>query len=71
MSEWINVNDRLPTKSGKYIVIAIEDKTLYHITFANFGKVGFYMTGHCAYWRITHWMPMPEIPEEIKRGLRE
>ena len=54
MREWISVNDELPVEGVE--VLAWED-CLYHVTF---------WTGDewDAMGDITHWMPLPEPPEE-------
>lgn len=56
--EWISVKDRLPEKSGDYIVCSAHDghalpKVVY---FDN--SAGWYDSA------ITHWMPLPKPPEE-------
>ena len=68
MTEWISVKDKLPTKPGEYIVAF------------DFGRVGtnYYRTRETISYRykdphwaysgneyITHWMPLPEPPEDI------
>lgn len=58
MSEWISVKDRLPEKLDEYLVV-------------NCGKVGTAIY-HDGLWiaptrkvGITHWMPLPVLPEEV------
>lgn len=68
MSEWISVNDRLPEKSGEYIVFT--EKA--HFMFLRYSK------RHKAFnaydWerkevaesraiKVAHWMPIPELPK--------
>lgn len=72
MAEWISVKDRLPEPGHKpYLTcrktvkgrILIESRYL-HVS---------YTTPHVAYWEgkkngeVTHWMPLPEPPEEYRR----
>lgn len=63
--EWISVSDRLPDKFGTYIVAA-HDGSKMRVTFMKYQSRAkqFDKTGRTAYWRITHWMPLPEPPKE-------
>ena len=63
---WISVKDRMPDQSGKYLIVAVEQGRIRHVTTAMFGTY-FYMTGKMTRWRVTHWMPLPELPKEMKR----
>lgn len=60
---WISVRDRMPSQSGKYLIVAVEYGRIQHVTAAKFGTY-FYMTGRMAHWKVTHWMPLPEPPKE-------
>jgi hypothetical protein len=62
VDEWISVKDRMPDKEGLYIVSAIESMKFTHVTFARFYR-HFILTGRRAYWKITHWIPLPEPPK--------
>ena len=70
MQQWIPVSERLPEKSGKYLV-------RYELW--GWGKLFSQWTGLCFFYdeisqfiddggpvmgRITHWMPLPEAPKE-------
>lgn len=68
MSEWINVSDRLPEKSGEYLCCVCYGwcgEITRHIENIS------YSTGCMGdkYWEceekefVTHWMPLPELPE--------
>lgn len=64
MSEWISVKDRLPEGYTDVLVCFITASG-YHV------EVTFYCDHHPDYgngWylpvNITHWMPLPEPPEE-------
>ena len=60
---WISVKDRMPEESGRYIVYAVDGGALHHTTVAQFQK-SFHLSGRMAYWKVTHWMPIPEPPKE-------
>lgn len=54
--EWINAKEELPTESKTYLVL-IEGKS-HRITL---------WTDHWIFFadkQITHWMPLPEAPED-------
>jgi hypothetical protein len=72
---WISVKDKLPEKSGEYIV-----KNTYKIQIKSFHNGNFYKTRKAfnfrskeendlwlkdakTYKTITHWMELPKIPE--------
>lgn len=52
-----------PSKSGRYIICCY-DGYQYRVSFANYqrGYGRWDLTGARSYWRVTHWMPMPEPP---------
>jgi hypothetical protein len=58
--EWISVKDRLP-EIGETVIVhggiayRIEDEWISQTGFAN---------GRPIMWPVTHWMPMPEPPQE-------
>lgn len=67
MSEWISVKDRLPEQKGEYLVTyhpcywdhVHEEIRVGLDTFR--GKSSW---AKKKYQRVTHWMPLPESPEE-------
>lgn len=63
MPEWISVKERLPDAST-YVVVCASDGYTQRVTTCRFAQTHFILTGRVAYWRITHWMPIPELPEE-------
>ena len=65
MAKWISVKDSLPEELGSYIVAA-HDGHVLRVTFAKWQNrfKRWELTGARAYWRITHWMPLPEPPRE-------
>lgn len=61
---WISVDERTPETSGTYIVCC-KEQDLTHVTFAKFYKrLGYWeLKGSRTFWRVTHWMPLPEPPD--------
>ena len=62
MAEWISVKDRLPERSGNYLVVE-ELKSGGKLTFMRWFNSNipteFTYSPH-----VTHWMPLPEPPKE-------
>lgn len=79
MSEWISVRDRLPEKwmevlvavriGGVYCIggIATRGKLEWHYDYLNVNGANFHMDG-C---NPTHWMPLPEPPEDARELEKE
>ena len=63
--EWVSVLDRLPEEGGMYIVTA-NDGHAQRVSFVQWQKKNrmWNLTGARSYWRVTHWMPLPEPPKE-------
>ena len=59
-NEWISVEEKLPEKDGSYLVHSGKSNTVYA---AHFGKRDGRWSGKSKNLFITHWMPMPELPE--------
>ena len=61
MSKWISVKDRLPEKSGSYLIVRNYREKIIDISHytAHLIKTGF--AGNYDN-KITHWMPLPEAP---------
>lgn len=68
---WISVNDRLPDEAGQYLVayhpchwdMVHTDKTCIGTdTFR--GKTAW---AKKKYQRVTHWMPLPELPTAVEQ----
>lgn len=67
-SGWVSVKDRMPDKSGPYLVM-LENVFVEHLVMNVH-----YWNAKDGYWRgseahsrivgISHWMPLPEPPEE-------
>ena len=64
VQEWISVDDMLPEERGMYIVTA-NDGHAQRVSFVQWQKKNrmWNLTGARSYWRVTHWMPMPQPPE--------
>jgi hypothetical protein len=64
-SEWISVEDRLPSRNER-ILVWCESKTIKkHITACTYmGDGKFSRHVRC----VTHWMPLPEPPKEDTNG---
>lgn len=62
--EWIPVTERMPEESGMYIVAA-KDGRAQRTTFVIWQKRNkvWNLTGARSYWKVTHWMPLPEPPK--------
>lgn len=67
VQEWVDVKDRLPEESGMYIVTA-NDGHAQRVSFVQWQKKNriWNLTGARSYWRVTHWMPMPQPPKGNK-----
>lgn len=60
--EWISVEDRLPTiTQKKYLTFRI-DKKISVLVF----KRNHFRDGLDKAHNVTHWMPLPEPPQEVK-----
>ena len=64
VQEWVSVKDRLPEESGMYIVTA-NDGHAQRVSFVQWQKKNrmWNLTGARSYWRVTHWMPLPQPPK--------
>lgn len=59
--KWISVEERLPEKSGRYLVCTSKS-SVYYTKFTRHEQGGRFHTDINTH--ITHWMPMPEPPKE-------
>lgn len=77
---WIKCSDKLPEKAGEYLVYVSDEmwSGAMILWFTNdfsrldddlFYPQGFYVNdpeyGRVEYKEVTHWMPLPEPPEDI------
>lgn len=81
MSEWISVEDRLPSLEGlepdevEYVLVSEQyfdaitgEKLGSYVSICGFGHDGWSKFDNFGYVRtenITHWMPMPCPPQEV------
>ena len=62
VQEWIPVEERLPDKPGRYLVMLRESLWRLHDEYvSDFDGKRFFGEGAC-FGEVTHWMPLPEIP---------
>lgn len=66
MTNWISVKDRLPENESEVLVSLTMLFQEYKIAF--FHTKDFYLNSHSdeplTKW-VTHWMPLPELPEGV------
>ena len=70
--DWISVNDRLPDKYD-YPCFLVTDGSLIHMAYFVENEWLFADSGQAKdkmFYKVTHWMPLPELPEP-KKALRE
>ena len=63
MSEWIDINEKQPEAGARCIIAATDPDGGKHVSCAKWQRKRFYLVSRCAYWNVTHWMPMPNHPE--------
>lgn len=70
-AEWINVKDKLPEETGKYLIHRLNKKSSILIEF--FQKARFHNSPTCFFHPngiedeyVTHWMLLPESPDKDK-----
>ena len=66
--KWIPVTERLPEKPGNYLVYANYAKGNLPFVDVDYYSGKNFATVYtcCGYYRVSHWMPLPEPPEEEK-----
>lgn len=64
---WVSVKERLPEESGNVLVhcedgyMAIVNYSAKHQQFCNYDICA----KRSEEWDVTHWMPLPALPEEV------
>lgn len=77
VQEWVSVDDRMPDACGFPCLLCGENKFGQIRVFEGF--TGYMKCGKSEWhsnqkdididvWTITHWMPLPEPPEEVLKG---
>lgn len=61
---WISVNDRLPEKKGDYLIFNT-DGIVWPYWYDKEYKEWYDSSGYLTE-NVTHWMPLPEPPEEVR-----
>lgn len=62
--EWISVKDKLPEKQTRVLLF---DNGGFGVITGRIGSAGWYLEGDLdKYANVTHWMPLPETPEDKK-----
>ncbi len=63
--EWINVKDRLPQKTGDYLILEDGKKcevVMYSIT--DYMKPEWITGDFTRFGEVTHWMELPKLPSD-------
>ena len=60
--EWRPINERPPI--GKYVLIVVREGDLVYVSLGRFDGMS-WMGREGLPGEITHWMPMPPLPEEV------
>lgn len=66
VQRWIPVMERLPEEDGYYLcnVRSFAFRGSFYPAMLKYDKGGF-IEGYCYTDDVTHWMPLPESPEEV------
>lgn len=68
MGEWISIKDRLPEEKGEYLVTyhpCYWDNVYEELRVGIDSFRGKSAWAKKKYQRVTHWMPLPELPKEV------
>ena len=63
--EWISVEDRLPKICEFYLCLYIDKNVCAVNPIHEIFYFEYEFFTEDTYWRVTHWMPLPEPPKEI------
>lgn len=63
---WIPVSDRLPDYDGRYLcnVRSFAFPGTFYVSILKY-EHGAFIEGTCYSDDVTHWMPLPDSPEEV------
>ena len=70
VSQWVPVSERLPENEDTYFCLG-HNGTPFVCLFRTTkyeGKIWLRSTGTKRIYGITHWMPLPPVPEQVKGG---
>lgn len=62
MTTWIKCSDRLPEEDGDYLTVT-QNRVHRWIALTPFKKGGWSQV-YIDWTKVSHWMPLPELPEE-------
>lgn len=63
---WISVKDRLPDKNGEYLAVTPNMRRKVNVAYFE-DCVWLPDERHFTTVKVTHWMPLPEPPEEERK----
>ena len=66
MLEWINVKDQMPEPFVNILAAYDSGEVTKDLFLKSEGR--FLFEGLSVYGKVTHWMPLPKNPNEIKEG---
>ena len=69
VGKWIPVTERLPEKPGNYLVYANYAKGNQPFADVDYYSGKNFATVYtcCGYYRVSHWLPLPEPPEKEEK----
>lgn len=69
--KWISVKERLPEKETPNctVDVLVTDGTHINIGYYDYIDGMWWTLEDCFYFHVTHWMPLPELPENNKEVL--
>ena len=59
-TRWIPCSERLPEIEGWYLTVVKPENSGTYVSIHKFFAATFH-----GFFQITHWMPLPELPEEV------
>ena len=67
MSEWISVKDRLPEHAQDCLIAWAGERSVFEAEFgiSSDGSYWSFVSDDAEVWHPTHWMPLPEPPEDV------
>ena len=69
MSEWIDVNERLPENNLNQVLVIVQDEGYEpYVTIRYYQEGMFLAAGVFREEGVTHWMPLPEPPKGVVKN---